>query len=128
MLNNSSNCGHPGLVTLYWCCCSVAKLCLTLRSYGLQHPSLPCPSLSPSLFKLMSIVLVMPSNHNILCWPLLILLCPQSFPASGSFPMIQFFASGGQRIGASASVLPMNIQNWFPLGLTGLISLQSKGL
>ena len=56
--------------------------------------------------------------------------CLQSFPASGSFPMIQFFASVGQSIGASASasVLPMNIQDWFPLGWTGLISLQSKGL
>ena len=56
--------------------------------------------------------------------------CPQSFPASGSFPMSQFFTSGGQRIGvsASASVLPMNIQDWFPLGWTGLIFLQSKGL
>ena len=54
----------------------------------------------------------------------------QSFPASGSFQMSQFFASGGQRIGvsASASVLPMNIQDWFPLGWTGYISLQSKGL
>ena len=54
----------------------------------------------------------------------------QSFPASGPFQMSQFFASGGQSIGASAlaSVLPMNIQGWFPLGLTGLISLQSKGL
>jgi len=53
----------------------------------------------------------------------------QSFPASGSFPMSQFFTSGGQSIGVSASpsVLPMNIQNWFPLGLTGWISLQSKG-
>ena len=56
--------------------------------------------------------------------------CPQSFPASGSFPKSWFFASGGQSIGASASasVLPMNIQGWFPLELTGLISLQSKGL
>ena len=55
--------------------------------------------------------------------------CLQSFPASGSFPKSQFFASGGQSIGASASasVLPMNIQDWFPLGLTGWISLQSKG-
>ena len=54
----------------------------------------------------------------------------QSFPASGSFPMSQFFTSGGQSIGvsASASVLPMNIQDWFPLGLTGLIALLSKGL
>ena len=57
-------------------------------------------------------------------------LCPQSFPVSGSFPVSQLFASGGQSMGASASasVLPMNIQGWFPLGLTGLISLQSKGL
>ena len=54
--------------------------------------------------------------------------CPQSFSASGSFPMSQLFASGGQSIGASAPVLPMNIQGWFPLGLTGLISLLSKGL
>ena len=56
--------------------------------------------------------------------------CPKSFPASGSFPMSQLFASGGQSIGVltSASVLPINIQDWFPLGLTGLISLQSKGL
>ena len=56
--------------------------------------------------------------------------CPQSFPASGSFPMCQLFASGSQssRASASASVLPMNIQDWFPLGLTGLISLLSKGL
>ena len=52
----------------------------------------------------------------------------QSFPASGSFPMSQCFASSGQSTGASGSVLPMNIQNWFPLELTGLISLQSKGL
>ena len=53
--------------------------------------------------------------------------CLQSFPASGSFPMSWLFTSGGQSIGASASVLPMNIQGWFPLGLTGLISLLSKG-
>ena len=68
------------------------------------------------------------SNHLIFCSPLL--LCLQSFPASGSFPMNQLFTSSGQSIGASASatVLPMNIQGWFLLGLTGLISLQSKGL
>ena len=56
--------------------------------------------------------------------------CPQSFPGSGSFQMSQFFTSGGQSIGVSAStsVLPMNIQDWFPLGWTGWISLQSKGL
>ena len=76
----------------------------------------------------MSIVLVMPSNHLILCCPFS--SCLQSFPASGSFLMSQFFASGGQSIGvsASASVFPLNILDWFPLGLTGLISLHSKGL
>ena len=70
----------------------------------------------------------MPSNHLILCCPPLLPL--QSFPASGSFPMSRLFPSGGQSIGpsVSATVLPMNISNWFPLILTGLISLQSKGL
>ena len=63
----------------------------------------------------------MPSNH-------LIISCLQSFPASGSFQMSQSFTSGGQSIGASALALPMNIQDWFLLGLTGLISLQSKEL
>ena len=80
-----------------------------------------------SLLKLMSIESVIPSNHLILCHSLS--SCLQSFLASGSFPMSQFFASGAQSIGASASasVLLMNIQDWSPLGLTGLISLQSKG-
>ena len=69
-----------------------------------------------------------PSNHLILCRPLLLL--PSSFPLSGSFPMSWLFASGGQSIGASisASVFPMNVQGWFSLGLTCLISLQSNGL
>ena len=81
-----------------------------------------------SLLKLMSTELVMPSNHLILCCPFS--SCLPSFIASGSFLMSQFFASGGQSIGASAStsVLPMNIQGCFILGLTGLISLLSKGL
>ena len=81
-----------------------------------------------SLLIFMSIELVMPSNHLVLCRPLLLL--PSIFPASGTFPMSQFFASGGQSIGVSAStsVLPMNIQDWLPLGWTGWISLQSKGL
>ena len=76
----------------------------------------------------MPYVYAMSSNHLILCCPLS--FCLQSFPASGSLPMSQFFTSGGQRIGASASasVLPVNIQGWFPLVLTGLISLMSKGL
>ena len=83
---------------------------------------------SRSLLKFMSIESVMPSNHFIFCRPLLLRL--QSFPASRSFPRSQFFVSGGQSIGvsASASVLPMNIQDWFPLGWTGWISLWSKGL
>ena len=70
----------------------------------------------------------MPSNHLILCLPFS--SRSQSYPASGSFQMIQFVASGGQSIGvsASASVLPLNIQDWFPLGWTGWIFLQSKGL
>ena len=82
---------------------------------------------SPCLLKLMSVESVMPSSHHILCHPL---LCPQSFPESGYFPVSQFFTSDGQSFGASASVsiLPMNIQDWLPLGLTGLISLQSKRL
>ena len=80
---------------------------------------------SRSLLKLMSIESMMPSNHLILCYPLL--LPP---PTSGFFPMSQLFESGGQSIGAlaSASVLPMNIHDWFPLGWTGWISLQSKRL
>ena len=83
-------------------------------------------TISQSLLKLMSIESVMPSNHLVICWPLL--PPPSIFPTSGSFPMNQLFTSGGQRIGASASVLPVNIQDWFPLGLAGWISLQSKGL
>ena len=84
---------------------------------------------SQSLFKLMSITSVMPFNDLIPCCPLL-LLHLQSFPASGSFPVTQLFTSGGQSIGVSASVsvLPVNTQDWSPLGLTGWISLQSKGL
>ena len=83
---------------------------------------------SRSLLKLMSIELVMPSNHLILCHPLLLL--PSIFPSIRSFPMSQFFSSGAQRIGvsASASVLPMNTQDWLSLEWTGWISLQPKGL
>ena len=77
--------------------------------------------------KPMAIELVMPSNHLILCRPLFL---PSIFSSSGSFPVSQFFTLGGQNIGvsASASVSPMNIQDWFPSGWTGCISLQSKGL
>ena len=91
-----------------------------------QHARLHCLSLSPGFCSNSC-----PLNqwyHSTICWPLL--LCLQSFPASESFPMSWLFASGDQSIGASASasVLPMNIQDWFLLGLTGLMSLQSKGL
>ena len=84
-------------------------------------------TISHSLLKSTSIDSVMLANH-LICPP--ISSCPQSFPASGSFPISWFFASGGQNIGVSAStlVLPMNIEDWFPLEWTSLISLQSKGL
>ena len=101
----------------------------SLRPHGLQHCQASLSIINSwSLFRLMSIELVMPSNHLILSHALLLHL--QSFPASGSFPMSQFFTSGGQSIGvsASASVLSMNIQDWFPLGFTAWISLQAKGL
>ena len=85
-------------------------------------------TVSWSLLRFMSIELVILSNHLIFCWPFLLLL--SVFPASGSFPVSQFFASGGQSNealpSASASILPMNIQDWSPLGWAGWISLQSK--
>ena len=94
--------------------------------HGLQHVRLPCLSLSPRVC----------SNSCPLgqwCCPTISSSaasssCPQSFSASASFPVSRLFSSGGQSTEASALVLPMNIQNWFPLELTGLISLQSKGL
>ena len=78
------------------------------------------------LLKLMSFELVMPSNHLILYYSLLLL--PSIFPSQGSFPISRLFASGNQSVGASASVLPKNIQDWSPLGLTGLSSLLSKDI
>ena len=92
-----------------------------------HQASLPITN-SKNLLKLISVESLMPSNHLIFCRPLL--LCLQSFPASGSFQMNQLFTSGSQSIGASASTsgLPVNIQDGFPLGLTGWLSLQSKGL
>ena len=81
--------------------------------------------ISWSLLRLISIESVMPSNHLILCRPFS--SCCQSFPTPGSFPMSQLFASGYQSIGASASILPVTIQGWFPLGLIGLAFLLSKG-
>ena len=99
----------------------------SLRPHGLQHARLPCPSPAPEVY----------SNSCPLRWwchpsisssgiPFSSWL--QSLPVSRSFPLSQFFTSGDQSIGVSVSVLPMNIQDWFPLGWTGWISLQSKGL
>ena len=91
-------------------------------------PGFPMHHQHPELTQITSIKSVMPSNHLSFCCPLS--TCLQSSPALRSFPMSQFFASGDQSTGASASasVLPVNIQDWFPLWLTILISLQSKGL
>ena len=111
------------------CCCSVSKLCQTLTDpMDCRLQASLSLAISWSLPKLMSSEPVMPSNHPILCCPLS--SCLQSFPASGSFPITQLFTSSGRSMEAStlASVLSMNIQGWFPLGLTGLISLLSEGL
>ena len=106
---------------------SVAQSCLTLCDP--MNASPPCPSPAPGVHSDSR-----PSSQW--CHPAIsssaipFSSCPQSFPATGPFQMSQFFTSGGQGIGASAltSVLPMYIQDWFPLGLTGLIFLQSNGL
>ena len=108
---------------------SVAQSCLTMRPHGLQHARLPCPSPAPGTC----------SNSCPLSWwyppTISSSVIPfssrlQSFSAAGSFQMSQFFASGGKssRASASASVLPKNIQDWFPSEWTGWISLQPKGL
>ena len=100
----------------------------SLWPHRLQHTRLPCLSLSPGVCSNLC-----PLNQY--CHPTILFFvapfsCPQSSPGSGSFPVSWFFTSGGQsvRVSTSTSVLPMNIHGWFPLGLTGLISLQSKGL
>ena len=99
----------------------------SLQPHGLQHARLPCPSPTPRAYKFMSIESVMPSNHLILCCSLHLL--PSIFPSIRVFSNKLVLCIRWSRIGvsASASVLPMNIQDWFPLGLTGLISLLSKG-
>ena len=101
----------------------------SLRPYWLQHARLPSPSPTPGIHP-NSCPLSRWCHPTISSSVVPFSSCPQSFPASGSLPMSQLLASGGQSIGASAltSVLPMNIQGWFPLGLTDLISLLSKGL
>ena len=100
----------------------------SLRPHELQHTRPPCPSPTPGAYSNSC-----PSSrwcHQAVSSSAVPFSCPQSLPASGSFPMSQLFAWGGQSNGVSAStsVLPMNTQDWFPLGWTGWISLQSKGL
>ena len=117
--------------SFFWPSVVVQSLChvrLFVTRWTAARQASPSFTISWSLLKLMSIESVMPSNHLILCLPFSSHL--QSFPASGSFPMNWFFASRGQSTGASASasVLLMNIQGLFPLGLSGWISLLSKGL
>ena len=111
---------------------SVPFSCLVVstsfRPHGLQHTRPPCPSPTPRVY---------PDSCPLSQWchptissSVVPFSCPQSFPASGSFPMSQLFASGGwsTRVSVSASVLPVNTQDWFPLGWTGWVSLQFKGL
>ena len=101
----------------------------SLWPHGLQHARPPCPSPTPGVYS-------NSCSSSRWCHPTIsssvvpFSSCPQSFPASGPFPMSQFFASGDQSIGVSASTsgIPMNIRDWFPLGWTGWISLLSKGL
>ena len=116
-----------------WCCWSLEGTSVQFsRSvvsnsswpHESQHARPPCPSPSPGVHSNLC-----PSSrwcHPAISSSVVPFSLLQSFPASGSFPMSQFFTSGGQIIGVSAPVLPMNIQDWFPLGLTGLISLQIK--
>ena len=106
--------------------CSVMSY--SLQPHGLQHARLPCPSPTPGVYSNWC-----PSHrwcHPTISFSIVPFSHLQSFPGSGSFQMSWFLASGGQSIGASASasVLPMNIQDWFPLGLTGRNYLQSEGL
>ena len=118
--------GTFGQVLVQFSCSVVAD---SLRPHGLQHARLPCPSPTPGVYP-------NPCSSTQWCHPTIsssivpFSSCLQSFPASGSFQMSQFFTSGAQSIGvsASASLLPMNIQDWFPLGWADWISLQSKGL
>ena len=105
---------------------SLSVMSNSLGPHALQHTRLTCPSPTPRAYSNSC-----PSSwwyHPTISSSVIPFSCLQSFPASGSFPMSQHFASGDQNIGASASVLPMSILDWFPLGLSGLFSFQSKGL
>ena len=118
---------------LYRDICSVQFSCsvmsVSLGPHGLQHARLPCPSTTPGAYS-NSCPLSRWCHPTISSSVIPFSSCPQSLPASGSFPMSQHFVQGGQSIGVSAlaSVLPMNTQDWSPLERTGWISLQSKRL
>ena len=116
---------HLKLLSLFNC----SVMSNSWRPQGLQHTRLSCPSLSPGACS-NSCPLSRWCHPKILSSVFPFSARLQSFPASGSFQMSQFFTSGGQRIrvSASGSVLPMNIQDWFPLGWIGWISVQSSGL
>ena len=108
---------------------SLSVVSNSLQPHGLQHARPSCPSPTPGVYP-NSCPLSRWCHPTISSSVIPFFSCPQSFPGSGSFQMSQLFASGGQSIGVSAStsVLPMNTQDWFLLGWTGWISLQSKGL
>ena len=123
------NCVHPSISE---CDCFWRLLLLnhsvmsnSLRPHGLQHARCPCLSPSPRVCS-NSCPVSQWCHSTILSSAASISSCPQSFPASRSFPVSQLFALGGQSIRASASILPMNIQSVFPWGLTGLVSFKSK--
>ena len=124
---NDTNIDILLVISVSWLSCSVVSN--SLRPHGLQHIRPPCPSSTPRVY----------SNScpfSQWCHPIIsssvvpLSSCPQSFPAAGSFQMSQLLASGGQiiEVSASTSVLPINTQDWSPVGWTGWISLQSKGL
>ena len=127
-INRNLDMGKSLYLESFNCCCSVAKSGPTLRPHGLQHARLPCPLPSPRVCS--NSCTLSQWCHPIISSSVVPFSLLQSFPASGSFQMIQLFTSGGQSIGVSAStpVLPMNTQDWSPLGWTGWISLQSKVL
>ena len=109
--------------------CSHPVVSDSLRPHESQHARPPCPSPTPGVYS-NSCSLSQWCHPTISSSVIPFSSCPQSLPASGSFPMSQLFAWGGQNIGVSvsASVLPVNTQDWYPLGWTGWISLQSNGL
>ena len=125
IVGRNANCCIPGKLYSQFSCSVMSN---SLWHHGLQQARLPCPLPTPGACSNSC-----PSSqwcHPTISSSVIPFSCLQSNPTLGYFSVSQFFASGGQSIGvsASASVLPMNIQGWFPLGLTGLISLQSRGL